>query len=190
MGDTFCFGISVAMRRPKGNQTMIKMALVWLVLFADGGGNDRAPDTSSPRLESRLPRNVVALVGLDSILKEMMFRSATFRKQCKVIDQTVRVRVVVTLSLEKCRPYRALSTVQHHKGGAITIKVVIRALDDYVELIAHEFEHVIEQIEGLDLVTLSQLKGSGVRRTEEGAFETLRAHRVGLRVAAEYYARK
>ena len=52
-------------------------------------------------------------------------------------------------------------------------------------MLAHEFEHVLEQIEGLNLRTLSRVKGSGVREVENAVFETERAQAAGEAVAAE-----
>jgi hypothetical protein len=63
--------------------------------------------------------------------------------------------------------------------------VEIRVLDHLAELIAHEIEHVIEQIDGVDLRVQSLLPGTGVRSCMDGSFETVRAVRVGRRVAQE-----
>jgi hypothetical protein len=54
-----------------------------------------------------------------------------------------------------------------------------------IELIGHEFEHLLEQIEGLDLKRLARVKGSGVRVLEGRVFETDRAQAAGRLVAAE-----
>ena len=54
------------------------------------------------------------------------------------------------------------------------------------ELIAHEFEHIIEQLDGVDLAIMSRLRSTGVKRVGEvDAFETRRAIVTGLRVARE-----
>jgi hypothetical protein len=57
-----------------------------------------------------------------------------------------------------------------------------------VELIAHEFEHILEQLDGVDLAAWAGR--SGVRRVggsdREGPFETERARQVGRLVAGEY----
>jgi hypothetical protein len=54
-------------------------------------------------------------------------------------------------------------------------------------LIAHEFEHIIEQLDGIDLSSRVHLPSSGVSRGrgEADAFETTRAKRMGVTVAAE-----
>jgi hypothetical protein len=53
------------------------------------------------------------------------------------------------------------------------------------ELVAHEFEHVIEQIEGVNLRKLARAKGSGVHEIEREVFESDRAQAAGRVVAAE-----
>jgi hypothetical protein len=55
------------------------------------------------------------------------------------------------------------------------------------ELIAHELEHVIEQLDGVDLAAKADTDSSSVKRgdTPEPAYETVRATRMGLAVAAE-----
>jgi hypothetical protein len=58
---------------------------------------------------------------------------------------------------------------------------------DHAELVAHEFEHVIEQIEGLDLRRLSKQHGAGVWEVERGWFESGRALDVGRMVRAEVF---
>ncbi len=48
------------------------------------------------------------------------------------------------------------------------------------------FEHVLEQLEGLDLKALAAQENSGVSRNELGAYETARAVNAGRRVPDEY----
>jgi hypothetical protein len=59
-----------------------------------------------------------------------------------------------------------------------------------VELIAHELEHVIEQLDQIDLASLAALRDTGVRHAQgEGVvFETARATQVGLKVTREVRA--
>jgi hypothetical protein len=77
-------------------------------------------------------------------------------------------------------------------GRLITADVRIRidATRPVVELIAHEFEHILEQVDGIDLTRW--IGRNGVYRVgsmDRGApIETARARRVGRTVAAEYAA--
>jgi hypothetical protein len=59
-----------------------------------------------------------------------------------------------------------------------------------VDLVAHEFEHVIEQLEGLDLRALARTRRSGVCEIERELFERDRAERVGTGVADEAWRAK
>ena len=58
-----------------------------------------------------------------------------------------------------------------------------------IELVAHEFEHVLEQIEGLDLRRLARIKGSGVHELQGRVFETDRAQLAG-RIVADQASRQ
>jgi hypothetical protein len=57
-----------------------------------------------------------------------------------------------------------------------------------VELVAHELEHVIEQLDRIDLPSKAALPDSGVHSLAGNMFETTRATRVGLKVAQEVRA--
>ncbi len=62
-------------------------------------------------------------------------------------------------------------------------------LSDLIELIAHEVEHIIEQLDGLDLARLARLAPVTVWATGDQRFETQRATQMGRLVAAEVEAR-
>jgi hypothetical protein len=53
------------------------------------------------------------------------------------------------------------------------------------ELLGHEFEHIVEQVEGINLRVLSRQRGSGVREVERELFETDRAQQAGRNIAEE-----
>jgi hypothetical protein len=58
-----------------------------------------------------------------------------------------------------------------------------------VELIAHELEHVLEQLDDVNLMYMAQGPGVRSHRSERGpAFDTARARQIGLDVAAEFNA--
>jgi hypothetical protein len=67
-----------------------------------------------------------------------------------------------------------------------TARIEIYTPQDYAELIGHEFEHVVEQIEGVNLSTLAAEDSDQARRNVDGGFETARALKAGRRVEAEY----
>ena len=82
-----------------------------------------------------------------------------------------------------------MTQVSRYDGGRIRADVTVPVSSRAPELIAHELEHVIEQLDGIDLLAKSRLKSAGVRACECGdqpaSFETTRAVSTGLRVAQE-----
>jgi hypothetical protein len=82
-----------------------------------------------------------------------------------------------------CRAF----TVVRRQGRVIRAEVNVPPGRDYAELVAHEFEHVIEQIEGLDLRRMSKTRGARVWEVERGWFESGRAVDAGRAVTAEVY---
>jgi hypothetical protein len=135
---------------------------------------------------STLPANVELLSDLQGVLQQIYDRSETFRAQCARIAaaSNLHVRVQVNLSIPRvCRAF----TVIRRQGRVIWAEVNVPPGREYPELVAHEFEHVIEQIEGLDLRRLSKKRGAAVWEVEGGWFESRRAVDVGRVVAAEVF---
>jgi hypothetical protein len=131
--------------------------------------------------ESSLPFNINAGV-LEPTAIALLHRSPTFQQQCLRIAATVvlRVRVRVTRLV---LAGRGETTITRYDTGALRADVVLRFGDDYVELLAHELEHVLEQV---DRISLSQeVSAKRAWLTPEGAFETDRARAVGLRARQE-----
>lgn len=152
--------------------------------------NDKISSTVSVihRAEPELPSNILMPDSMRPILCKMLKRSQTFRNQCYEINQSRHLRIIIKLVAEihgaRCR---ALSTVRRYTDGQVVITtLIVAARNNYVELISHEFEHAIEQIEGLDLRTLASAERDRVYRTEDGIFETKRAIAAGIIVANEY----
>jgi hypothetical protein len=68
----------------------------------------------------------------------------------------------------------------------MSVVVEIAVPCNCAELIGHEFEHLVEQIEGINLEDLAQRKGTGVSVSENGSFETERAQNAGRAIADEF----
>ncbi len=122
-----------------------------------------------------------------SLVQAMLKRSPTFRRQCWRI--TTASELTVTLQSNP-RPPAARVRARTHIARVgreliATVEIFTPELTD--ELIAHELEHVIEQLDGVDLAEKAGLDKSGVNRGEapESSFETVRATRMGQTVAAE-----
>lgn len=137
--------------------------------------------SASTICESSLPFNIDA-GSLEPIAIALLHRSPTFQQQCLRIAATVvlRVRVRVTAVLHRGR---GETTIRRYDTGALRADVLLAFGEDYVELLAHEFEHVLEQV---DAVSLPREVSEGrAWTTATGAFETLRAFAVGVRARQE-----
>ncbi len=123
------------------------------------------------------------------LVRTMLERSPTFRRQCARLaaagDQlTIELRGESNMLGHRAP---AWTTIRRHAGGLHAV-MTITPTGKGPELIAHEVEHVIEQMDGVDLHNMSRLAATGVRQCDCGdfnAFETTRAIRTGQRVARE-----
>lgn len=115
----------------------------------------------------------------------MLAASPTFRSQCqRLADQTdLYVRIIVDPRLTD-GPIRARSVISRLRSGAVHAFVSIGASPDPAEWLAHEIEHVIEQLEGVRLQALAAMN-QNVWRTSRDTFETDRAIRAGRAVLDE-----
>ena len=138
-----------------------------------------------------LPANIQVSPLLAAAVELSLSQSETLRRQCGAIAGTDSVRVVIVPPRTPLIGCRARATIGRHAFGALRaiIELPMPALD--VELLAHELEHVLEQIEGVDLSALARAGAPGVREVTEGVFETERARASGRRAAREVqYARE
>jgi len=137
---------------------------------------------------SFLPANLYVHKDLRLLLEKMWMRSPTFRQQCERIGQTpgLVVSLRVTPRPGTIRHYRALTRVGKAEDGATIAKVRIFNPSEMVQLIGHEFEHILEHLEGLDLQPPAVQKQLAAYRTADGFYETQRAIEAGRRVYSEY----
>ena len=138
-----------------------------------------------------IPDNLTVPSSFRPLIEAMLERSATFRRQCLRIAKAtgLTVRVVAYQNSVGGRS-RAQTTIRTAAGGRMAALVSIRPLEGVAELIAHEFEHVLEQLDGVDLQARAVLAGTGVWDCGDGSFETTRAVRTGRAVAAEFGPRR
>lgn len=133
-----------------------------------------------------LPRNLRVPENMRPMLKRMLRSSPTFRRQIADLTAKPAVRVsVIYGGMRGDRHYHALSTVRKHEWGAMLVDTTVYVPTDLVEILAHELEHVCEQMEGVDLPALSRRKGVGVYNLN-GHYETDRAIRAGQNATREY----
>jgi hypothetical protein len=152
-------------------------------------GEETEEGGATAALESHpldLPNNLRVPENMRPMLMRMLRSSATFRRQIAVLTAKPAVRVsVVYGGMRGDRNYHALSTVRKHEWGAMLVDTTVFVPTDLPEIIAHELEHVCEQMEGVDLPSLSRRKGVGVYNLN-GHYETVRAIRAGQNATREY----
>lgn len=120
----------------------------------------------------------------------MIKRSPTFRSQLDRLEKAdgLSVRVHIDLAIDQ-RSFRARSVILRCRNGEMIATVAIGPGGSPVEWIAHEFEHILEQLEGLHLPSLAGT--SGIWRSGNGEmFETERAIRAGRLVLHEMRAQR
>jgi hypothetical protein len=128
-----------------------------------------------------LPPNLKAGVLQPTV--ELMWRSSpTFRSQCARLAAEPTLQV--SLWIEPFHPIageRAHTEISRVRGRLTHADIVFFDARDAVELIAHEMEHIIEQIDGVHL----QEAVCGITHTRVSAHESCRAIEIGRRVARE-----
>jgi hypothetical protein len=108
--------------------------------------------------------------------------SPTFREQCRQLG-AARAMVLVRSSEATSR---AEARIGRTDDGVIVACVGVRRSREVIEFIAHELEHVLERIDGVNFLDVKR-PGAGVSASG-GAFETTRADATGRRVAQEVRA--
>jgi len=133
------------------------------------------------------PPNFIVTPQFRPVVSLMLRRSQTFRRQCQRIAHAPHV----TVALQRARlpmPGGVRARTQMVRADAgMYAAIHIPALDDDVELIAHEVEHIIEQLDEIDLAAAASRTNTGVVASakDQPVFETRRATQVGLNVARE-----
>ncbi len=132
--------------------------------------------------------NIHADPDIRASIQALLQRSRTIRTQCGRIGAAERVIVRVALTPGASdADTRARSVARRFRSGLLVVDVQLPvASADFVELLAHELEHVVEMIEGVDLRRLAgESDGLVTFRRTDGAFESVRARAAGLAAAAE-----
>lgn len=159
-------------------------SLVTCIVVSCAAGPALADDRSSNLEDAGLPPNLSAAAVFKPYLERMVRMSPTFRSQCKRLGAAPSVRVRLRLEDPQRRPsFRARTVLERDQGVVVAAHIFLYPSPDAVELIAHEIEHVLEQLDGVDLA--AHVGSGNVWKREDGAFETRRATEAGLRVPRE-----
>ena len=84
------------------------------------------------------------------VISGLLAKSETFRRQWDAINSSrfIRVTVVLHLGMQIDGSARARTELSRYAHGSIRARIELPGATDLTELLAHEFEHVIEQLEG------------------------------------------
>jgi hypothetical protein len=155
----------------------IAAALLSLTVLSGSAGAQTCAAGIDPPWTITLPDDLRVLVT------QLVDGSPTFQSQWTALVSSPRLRLRVKLTAKPGRD-RASSVVHRYEYGLIVAEVELPLGED-VELLAHEFEHVREQLEGVNLRRVALDRTAGVRDLGY-AYETERAYNVGRRVAQEW----
>jgi hypothetical protein len=111
-------------------------------------------------------------------------RSSTFREQCRTLGAAGAF--VIVQPMTKHNTASAISWIGVAPNGITVARVRLLPGSRAVELLAHEVEHVLERIEGVNYL-IDARRSASTTLLAGGAFETRRAIAAGRRVAAEVH---
>lgn len=144
-----------------------------------------ASATALVREPAALPSNLDFSAVFRQDALTMLRLSPTFRTQCTRIARTPHLSVIVRRSI-LVPADAAVTRIERRASGGLEADVQIGLIGDPIKLIAHELEHVLEQLDGVDLAAMAARRDTGVYTTpKHGYFETARAIAIGERVVRE-----
>jgi Tol biopolymer transport system component len=143
------------------------------------------PLTDSPsNRPAGLPSNLIVPEVLRPLVTSMWRQSPTFRRQCARLAEHSEIVVHIELAIRIPDGWARSRMVKRDQRLHAAVQIAWRAPARYVESIAHELEHVLEQMDGTDLPLLARQGVDGVVNLD-GTYETARAGSVGRTVARE-----
>jgi len=168
------------------------VSLALLALFASaafaGSFNSDKKNDSDRKQQSTLA--FAATIQFSNQLRseadDLLRRSPTFRAQYQRIVEAGSVVVGVHFDVRLCQTdYRARTTFRRYQSGLIVADISIGPGSNSGEWIAHEFEHILEQLDGHDLPRLARNHSKDVWYSGSDVIETDRAIRAGRTVRDE-----
>jgi hypothetical protein len=133
----------------------------------------------------QLSSSIVISPVYRSAIGAMLRYSPTFRRQYNRIVRAPNLRIEIGPGLRSSSAEGALTRIVHRRG-CMEAAVELGPFGDPVRLIAHEFEHILEQLDGVDLPTMAARTATGVHLVPGSEhFETQRAIAAGRQVEDE-----
>jgi len=165
--------------------TLALIALIATDVFARGTSEKKHSDAAAPS-ELSWATSIQVAPELRSEVEDLLRRSPTFRAQYQRIAEAGSVVVGVNIDVRLCETsYRARTTFRRYQSGVILAAVAIGPGSHRGEWIAHEFEHILEQLDGRNLPQLANNHAKDVWYSGSDVIETDRAIRAGRTVRDE-----
>lgn len=140
--------------------------------------------TSGPRVAFSHP-------AIADLLVRVSARSPFLRRQLARLAREPRLELSIGLShRDRMARIRAVTHIEDGADGTVRASVTLGIEVDTPELLGHEFEHILERLDGVRVHQRRRLGDAGVRPSNVHAFETVRAQLAGRIVAAEYAGRR
>lgn len=142
---------------------------------------DKGEDGVQP---PRVPRNLHLPATTRALVERMWTTSPTFRRQCARLGES---SVVITVELGLPRHLTGAAhawTRMKFRDGIVTEALMLLAFEG-PDPLAHELEHVLEHVDGVDVRGAVERGVRGAHRADHGNLETARAVAIGRAVAAE-----
>lgn len=151
-----------------------------------GSATPSPPRADGTAGATALPPNLEFPEKLQPTLERMWRYSPTFRRQCARLAAAPEVRVVLATSKLPVQYRGEAYAITHIRSSGPTgmHAEIWLGFERLEESIAHELEHIIERIDGVDVARLAERRIDGVARLGQ-AFETVRAKHMGRAVADE-----
>lgn len=133
----------------------------------------------------RLPPTIRIEDDLEPSVRWVLEYSPTFREQCRALAAAPQLRATMRLRVRRpgSSDPRARASFRPRPSGGFIAIIELGDATALSELLGHEFEHVIERLDGVDLEEMA--RQGRARQVADGAFETTRAISAGLRVSGE-----
>jgi hypothetical protein len=150
-----------------------------LIASPPGAAGQAPAGPAAPRWPCRL----IIADDLRASVELAWERSPTFRSQCERLA-AARTLVLLHRASSAQISRQAQSTIGVSGDGVTIARVLVRVNADTIELIAHELEHILERLDGVNLAERASRHRSSVTLYGD-AYETDRAIDAGRRVARE-----
>jgi hypothetical protein len=133
---------------------------------------------------AQVPENLHLPATTRALVDRMWATSPTFRRQCARLGES---SVVITVEFGLPRHLTGAAhawTRMKFRDGIVAEAFVLLAFEA-ADPLAHELEHVLEHVDGVDVRDAVQRGVRGAHRTDQGDLETARAMAIGKAVARE-----